>query len=64
MTNEATWAAQLRLPVQAAPVDRRPGTASAIGGPGVTASLNWADLMNSIPREPPPIDPTVLAKFF
>jgi hypothetical protein len=62
MTNQATWGAQLRLPVQAAPVDRTPGAAAAVAVSGVTASA-WTDLF-SPPTGPvgfPIFDPTVLA---
>lgn len=45
MTDETTRGAQLRLPVQTAPVDRTPEAAAAIGGPGVAASLAWTDLL-------------------
>src|SRR2546430_2419533 len=38
MTNEVTWGAQLRLPAQAAALDRRQGAAGKLGGWGVATS--------------------------
>jgi hypothetical protein len=59
MTNEATSSAQLRLPVQVAPLDRTPSAAAAIGRPGVTASA-WTDLFKErgpiITDFAPPLD--------
>lgn len=48
MTKEDTSGVRLRLPVQAAPVDRTPRARAAAGGPGVEASQapqSWADLL-------------------
>ena len=60
MTNdEATRDAQLRLPVQVAPLDRTPGAPAATGGPGVMASA-WTDLFKQggpfITDFAPPLD--------
>jgi hypothetical protein len=50
MQNEITPSSRLRLPVQAAPVDRTLGPGALSGGPGVEAALfgfdlpSWEDL--------------------
>jgi hypothetical protein len=51
MTNETTWSSQLRLPVQAAPVDRTPGAAALRIGSGIEAAqlLDGAKLMPENP---------------
>ena len=44
MQNEITPSSRLRLPVQAAPVDRTLGPGALSGGPGVEAALFGIDL--------------------
>ena len=44
MQNEITPSSRLRLPVQAAPVDRTLGSGALSGGPGVEAALFGIDL--------------------
>jgi hypothetical protein len=46
MTNETTWGSQLRLPVQATPVHRTPGSGALRTGSGIEAAqlLDWAKL--------------------
>jgi hypothetical protein len=44
MQNEITPSSLLRLPVQAAPVDRTLGVSALSGGPGVEAALFGIDL--------------------
>lgn len=50
MTNEDTEGARLRLPVQAAPVDRTPAAHAALGGPGIEASASWTDLIPDLTK--------------
>lgn len=50
MTNEDTEGARLRLPVQAAPVDRTLRARAAVGGPGVEASVSWTDLIPDLTK--------------
>jgi hypothetical protein len=51
MESQMTWSPQSWLPVQAAPVDRRPGSAALNGGSGVEASgiLDWFGLGGAKP---------------
>lgn len=46
------WSRQLRLPVQAAPIDRTPRRPAALSGAsGVEASFNLCDLLPSPAKE-------------
>lgn len=66
MTNEDTSGARLRLPVQAAPVDRTPGGRAVVAGPGIEASQaqSWADLLAHL-NQPQIVDfaPPLLTTF-